>query len=101
MSDTVTPQSRDEQILRATIDGVPYNDPPQSRIEYLLLELKEAIEAGGGGGGGGTTNYNLLNNKPSINGVTLTGNKTTSDIGIDEDEPLTTAQMNSLLANLD
>ena len=29
-----------------------------------------------------TTNYNKLTNKPSINGVTLTGNKTTSDLGI-------------------
>lgn len=36
----------------------------------------------GEGGGGGTTNYNTLNNLPSINGVTLKGNKTTSDIGI-------------------
>lgn len=45
------PQSRGEAILRATIDGTDYNDPPQSRVEDLLIELKEAIEAGGGGGG--------------------------------------------------
>ena len=44
-------QSRDEEILAATIDGTEYTDVPQSRIEYLLLELKEAIEGGGGGGG--------------------------------------------------
>lgn len=37
----------------------------------------------GGGGGGGTSDYNDLTNKPSINNVTLTGNKTTSDLGID------------------
>lgn len=36
----------------------------------------------GGGGGGGTTNYNDLSNKPSINGVTLSGNKTSEDLGI-------------------
>ena len=36
----------------------------------------------GGSGGGGTSNYNDLTNKPSINGTTLTGNKTTSDLGI-------------------
>ena len=36
----------------------------------------------GGGGGGGTSNYNDLTNKPSINNVTLTGNKTTSELGI-------------------
>lgn len=33
-------------------------------------------------GEGGTTNYNELTNKPSINSVTLTGNKTTSDLNI-------------------
>lgn len=38
----------------------------------------------GGGGGGGTSSYNDLTNKPSINGVTLSGNKTTSDLGIDK-----------------
>jgi hypothetical protein len=40
-------QSRDEEILAATIDGTEYTDKPQSRIEYLLLELKEVIEGGG------------------------------------------------------
>ena len=34
------------------------------------------------GGGGGTTDYDLLDNKPSINSVTLTGNQTTSDLGL-------------------
>lgn len=32
---------------------------------------------------GGTTNYNLLTNKPSINGVELIGNKTLEDLRID------------------
>ena len=40
-------QSRDEEILAATIDGTEYTNEPQSRIEYLLLELKDAIEGGG------------------------------------------------------
>lgn len=34
------------------------------------------------GGGGGTSDYSLLLNKPSINGVELSGNKTTADLGI-------------------
>lgn len=42
--------SRNEQILRAAIDGTDYGEPPQSRIEELLIELKETIEDGGGGG---------------------------------------------------
>lgn len=32
------------------------------------------------GGSGGTSNYNDLENKPSINGITLEGNKTTEDL---------------------
>lgn len=38
----------------------------------------------GGGGGGGTTNYSELSNKPQINGVTLSGNKTSTDLNITE-----------------
>lgn len=35
-----------------------------------------------GGGGGGTGDYDDLDNKPSINGTTLSGNKTTEDLGL-------------------
>lgn len=35
-----------------------------------------------GGGSGGTTDYTDLTNKPSINSVTLSGNKTSSDLGL-------------------
>ena len=76
-----TPQSRNEAILQATIDGTAYTAPPQSRIEDLLIQLKEAIEAGGGGGGG-TTNYNALSNKPQIASTTLEGNLSLADLGI-------------------
>ena len=37
MSDTA--RSRNEAILEDTIAGVEYTDPPQSRIEALLVEL--------------------------------------------------------------
>ena len=37
-----------------------------------------------GGGSGGTTNYEALNNKPKINNIELSGNKTSSDLGIEE-----------------
>lgn len=87
-----TPQSRNEAILQAMIDGTQYTDPPQSRIEDLLLELKEVIEQGGGGGG--TTDYTALSNKPQINSVELSGNKSLAELGI---EGLTTAQLNALL----
>ena len=58
-----TPQSRVEEILRATIDKTEYNKEPLSRVEADLLELKAAIDSGGGGG---TSDYNALTNKPSI-----------------------------------
>lgn len=35
-----------------------------------------------GGGGSGTSNYNELSNKPQINDVTLTGNKTAANLGL-------------------
>lgn len=68
---------RDEQILQAIINGTEYTQVPQSRIEYLLLQLKAIIE-----GGGGVSDYTELENKPSINNVTLVGNKSLSDLGI-------------------
>ena len=41
-----------------------------------------AGNSGGGGGTGGTSNYPELANKPRINGVELVDNKTSSDLGI-------------------
>ena len=74
--------SYNEQILQSIIDGTPYTNenPYPSKIEVLLMELKEVIESGGGSGG--TTNYNLLSNKPTINDVELSANKTSSDLGL-------------------
>jgi hypothetical protein len=57
------------------------------------MELKEVIEEGGGGGG--TSNYEQLTNKPSINDVTLTGNKTTSELGIVENAQADWSQTDS------
>jgi hypothetical protein len=47
-----------------------------------------------GGGSGGTSNYNELTNKPSINGVELAGNKSTSNLGILE--VITSQEINNL-----
>ena len=51
------------------------------KAEEVLGIALAKIEAGGGGGGG-TKNYNALDNKPQINGVTLEGNKTPQELGI-------------------
>jgi hypothetical protein len=49
----------------------------------------------GGGGGGGTSNYNDLSNKPSINGVTLSGNKSSNDLKITSITDITSDITNS------
>jgi len=75
MGDVYTnpPQSRNEAILRATIDGTEYTDPPQSRIEDLLLELKKAIEEGGGTGEGDMKKsvYDSDNSVASAGGIKM------------------------------
>lgn len=45
--------------------------------------LRQLIAAGGGGGGG-TSDYDALSNLPSINGNTLIGNKTGSQLGLED-----------------
>lgn len=46
-------------------------------LSILALGLAQS-----GGGGGGTSDYSDLSNKPQINNVTLSGNKSLSDLGI-------------------
>ena len=83
----------------------PYTDDHQLNLDWILRLFKTLHggstgqvlkkksgkdfdwEWGAGGGGGGTTDYNDLSNKPSINGVSLTGNKTTGDLGISTPQP--------------
>lgn len=84
-------------------DKFPWTDGHQLNLDWILRILKQ-LQGGtvdqvltrksnnpfdfgwktmsGGGGGGGTTDYNDLGNKPSVNGVTLQGNKSTADLGI-------------------
>ena len=56
--------------------------PSHNYMVYSEAGHFEEDETGGGGGGGGTTNYNSLSNKPQINGVVLSGNKTSADLNI-------------------
>lgn len=74
-------QSRSEEIIQSILDNTEYGEEPRSRIEYLLIELKNAIE--GGGGGGSVTSYSSLTEKPKIDNHTLqAGNNSSSDLGL-------------------
>lgn len=78
------PQSRVEKIIHSMIGDQVELEPPQSRVEEDLLTLKEVIEQGGG-----TTDYNALQNKPSINGTTLEGNLNSEDVGVEKNHTVT------------
>lgn len=69
MADKIEPISHLEKTIAGTAQ-------PISHLEWIIATY------GGGSGSSGTTNYNDLTNKPSINGITLTGNKTPLDLGI-------------------
>ena len=63
----------DPSVIDATAI-IQTDDGPQKVVKTYNL--------GGGGGGGGTSDYTDLDNKPQINSVTLTGNKTGEDLGL-------------------
>lgn len=63
--------------------------------EEEVTTLEEDIS-----GGTGTNNYNDLMNKPQINNVVLTDNKTSKDLGLqDEMEALTNMDIEEILNN--
>ena len=80
MANLPDPVTRKEQYLSVMAENsTQYPEKPITREEMYLDYL---CKNGTGGGSGGTTNYNDLTNKPSINGVTLEGNKTSADLNI-------------------
>ena len=81
MANIPDPITRKEQYYSYMAGESSYLPEPITREERYLYYL--CINGQGGGGtGGGTTNYNDLTNKPSINDVTLEGNKTSADLNI-------------------
>lgn len=71
---------RDEGTV--SVEGTPLNADTFNDLENRIL----AACGGGGGGGGFSGDYDDLYNRPQINGVTLTGNKTTGDLAISYDD---------------
>lgn len=52
------------------------------REDGSVINIADEIANGNIGGGGGTSDYNALKNKPKINGVEVSGNKTSADYKI-------------------
>ena len=71
MADRIEPISHTEKVIAGAAQ-------PISHLEWIIA----TYGGGSGSGSSGTTDYNALTNKPSINGITLTGNKTPLDLGI-------------------
>ena len=83
MANIPDPITRKEQYYSYMAGESSYLPDPITREEkYLYYLCVNGSGGGDGGGSGGTTNYNNLTNKPSINGVTLEGNKTSADLDI-------------------
>ena len=79
MADEIYPVSHTEKVIAG-------QEPAISHLEQIIVKY--------GSGGSGTNNYNDLLSKPSINGVTLTGNKTLVDLKLLYEEEITTPSNN-------
>lgn len=77
-----------------SLSDVKLTDPENGEVIKYDAEQGKWIN-GTASGGGGTSDYTDLTNKPRINGVTLSGDMSLADIGINT---LTQEQLNALLA---
>lgn len=66
-------------VLLTVPDGDALAEQYPDVFNQILDRLDELEK---NGGGSGTTNYENLSNQPQINGITLTGNKTASDLDL-------------------
>lgn len=76
-------------ITRACIgkgaDYVMFQEEAPKMLFTLNMQTASTIDTiEVGGGGSGTTDYDDLDNKPKINNVTLSGNKSSSDLGLQD-----------------
>lgn len=65
------------------VNGSEFTEIDTGKTFLFEEEGSSWKEYSGGGGGGGTSNYEDLENKPQINGVTLLGDKNTEDLKIE------------------
>lgn len=94
-SNTTTPKKQKIRVVvrNAIEEDWLKVDPKIDSGEIVYTSDKNTLKVGDGqtkysdltpiaGGGSGTTDYEDLSNKPSINNVTLSGDKTASDLGL-------------------
>lgn len=70
----------EEQAQVNKIETIKLNGVEVTPIEKIV----DLIISTDSGEGGGTTDYSALSNKPKINNVELSGNKTSADLGLAE-----------------
>lgn len=71
-----------EQYIQQVQEIIDTAVPPDGTPGYVLTKTEDGTEwADPQGGGGGTTDYEKLTNKPQINSVELSGNKSLQDLG--------------------
>lgn len=71
----------------AIFNKFPFSNAHELNLDWILRQLKDLLRRvkrleESGGGGGGTSDYDALSNKPQINSVTLSGNKTAAQLGL-------------------
>lgn len=71
----------------AIFNRFPFSNAHELNLDWILRQLKDLLRRvkrleESGGGGGGTSDYDALSNKPQINSVTLSGNKTAAQLGL-------------------
>ena len=76
------PETREEQYLSAIAGVTAATDIPEKPLTRVEKYLNKIVE--NGGGGGGTSDYTDLSNKPKINNVELSGNKSSADLSLQD-----------------
>lgn len=76
--------------------SITFKDETQIQVEseQSYVDNIVATQLQAGGGSGGVTNYEKLTNLPSVNGVTLKGDKNSSSLGLQD--KLTSEQLNAI-----
>lgn len=74
----------DNYIISSSSITFTNSFPEETSITIVYTTSLTLAVRGGGGGGSGTYNYNELLNKPQINNIELSGNKSLNTLGIQE-----------------